>query len=230
MKDQRYLEFQATLDEIASRLASISGYDRLKSTIEDVADWDGFQAIFAQINTTLWFKEKGLLKEIEPRLPHREGYADILLSFSGQDIYCEVTSPESIQKSLESETEGETEKVQNLLKKQPWISKQEAEHEIKHDRIKRTLLEKTNKQLPRNYPGILVLETGKSMVFTFDTKEIARKLFPSRPQVMLIMLWSLERGSQIGKAPFLFVNPNSPYQNIGQELLEYLGLDNKVIS
>lgn len=110
------------------------------------------------------------------------------------------------------------------------MSKQDAEHEIKQDRITRILLGKTNKQLPPNYPGILALETGKSMVFTFDTKKIAQKLFPSRPQVMLIMLWSLERGSQIGEAPFPFVNPNSPYQNIGQKLLKYLGLDNKVIS
>jgi len=233
MKDERYLEFRATLEKSSSGLASVNGYDRLQSSIEDVADWDGFQAIKAQIDITLWFKQKSLLKEIEPELPYRVGNADTLLSFSQQDIYCEVTSPESLQKSIESKEskkQSEAKKVQILLKKQPWMSKQDAEHEIKQDRITRSLLEKTNKQLPRNYPGILALETGKSMVSTFDTKKIARKLFPSRPQVMLIMLWSLERGSQIGEAPFPFVNPNSPYQNIGQKLLEYLGLDNKVIS
>ncbi len=110
------------------------------------------------------------------------------------------------------------------------MSEQDAEHEIRKDRITRNLLAKTRRQLPPNHPGILALETGKSMVFTFDTKKIAQKLFPSRPQVMLIMLWSLERGSQIGEAPFWFINPNSPYQNIGQKLLEYLGQDNKLIS
>ena len=73
--------------------------------------------------------------------------ADILLSFSEQDIYCEVTSPESLQKSIESKKQSEAKKVQNLLKKQPWMSKQDAEHEIKQDRITRFLLEKTNKQL-----------------------------------------------------------------------------------
>jgi hypothetical protein len=110
------------------------------------------------------------------------------------------------------------------------MSKQDAEHELKRERAVRNLLDKTNHQLPPNHPGVLALETGKSMVFTFDTEKIAQKLFPSRPQVMLIMLWSLERGSQIGEAPFPFINPNSPYQNIGQKLLEYLGLNNKVIS
>ena len=230
MKDQRYLEFQATLGEMASGLVSINGYDRLKSSIEDVADWDGFQAIIAQIDTTVWFKDRGILKEIEPCLPHRAGYADILISFSEQDIYCEVTSPESLQKSMESKKQNEAKKVQNLLKKQPWMSKQDAEHELKINSAVRNLLDKTKHQLPPNHPGILALETGKSMVLSFDVKRIAEKLFPSRPQVTLIMLWSLERGSQIGEAPFWFVNPNSPYQNIGQKLLEYLGQDNKVIS
>lgn len=230
MKDERYLQFQTTLEKIAAGLTLVNGYDRLISLIKGVASWDEYMEIRAQINTTQWFKEKGLIKEIEPKLPYREGYSDILLSFSEQDIYCEVTSPESLQKSIESKKQNEVKKVQNLLKKQPWMSKQDAEHEIEINRITRKLLEKTNKQLPLNYPGILALETGKSMVFTFDTKKIAQKLFPSRPRVMLIMLWSLEKGSQIGEAPFPFVNPNSPYQNIGQKLLEYLGLDNKVIS
>ncbi len=230
MKDERYLQFQTTLEKIAAGLTLVNGYDRLISLIKGVASWDEYMEIRAQINTTRWFKEKSLIKEIEPKLPHREGYSDMLLSFSEQAIYCEVTSPESIQKSIESKKQNEVKKVQNLLKKQSWMSEQDAEHEIRKDRITRNLLAKTRRQLPPNHPGILALETGKSMVFTFDTKKIAQKLFPSRPQVMLIMLWSLERGSQIGEAPFCFVNPNSPYQNIGQKLLEYLGLDNKVIS
>ncbi len=229
MKDPRYLEFRATLGKMSVGLASVKGYDKLERFLRGTFDWDQFQEALAQIDVTLWFKRANLLKEVEPELPHRVGNADFLLSFSQQDIYCEVTSLESLQKSIESKKQSEAKKVQILLKKQPWMSKQDAEHEIKQDRITRSLLEKTNKQLPRNYPGILALETGKSMVFTFDTKKIAQKLFPSRPQVMLIMLWSLERGSQIGEAPFPFVNPNSPYQNIGQKLLKYLGQDSKVI-
>jgi len=230
MKDERYLQFQTTLKKIAVRLASINGYDRLESSIENVADWDGSQAIKAQINITLWFNDKGILKEIEPKLPLREGYSDILLSFSEQDIYCEVTSPESLQKSIESKKQNEAKKVQNLLKKQPWMSKQDAEHELKRERTVRNLVDKTKHQLPPNHLGVLALETGKSATFIFDVRKVAPQLFKSRPQLVLIMLWSLERGSQIGEAPFWFVNPNSPYQNIGQKLLEYLGQDNKVIS
>jgi hypothetical protein len=112
------------------------------------------------------------------------------------------------------------------------MSKLDAEHEIKQDRITRTLLGKINKQLPRNYPGILALETGKSMVFAFDTKKIAQKLFPSRPQVILIMLWSLERGGTVGQppleAPFWFLNRNSHFGDTGQGLLKYLEQEQKV--
>jgi len=230
MKDPRCPEFRATLKKESAGLASVKGYDRLKSRLNSVTDWDSYKEMSAQIGITLWFKEKSLLKEIEPELPHREGNADALLSFSEQDIYCEVTSPESLQKSIASKKQSEAKKVQNLLKKQPWMSKQDAEHELKIERAVRNLLDKTKRQLPPNHPSILALETAKSMVFTFDTKKMAHKLFPSRPQVMLIMLWSLERGSRIGEAPFWFINPNSPYQNIGQKLLKYLGQDNKVIS
>ena len=232
MKDERYLKFQATLEKESSDLASVKRYDRLISTIKGVASWDEYMEIRAQINITKWFKEKSLLKEIEPELPHRKGNTDALLSFSEQDIYCEVTSPESLQKSIESKKQSEANKVQKLLKMQTWMSKQDAEHEIKQDRITRILLGKTNKQLPPNYPSILALETGKSMVFTFDTKEIAQKLFPSRPQVILIMLWSFERGGTIGKppleAPFWFLNRNSHFRGTGRGLLKYLQQEHKV--
>jgi len=230
MKDERYLQFQATLGKSLAGLASVKGYDRLKSRLHNVTDWDSYKEMSAQIDITLWFKEKSLLKEIEPELPQREGNADALLSFSQQDIYCEVTSPESLQKSIESKKDNKVEKVQNLLKKQPWMSKQDAEHELKIERAVRNLLDKTKRQLPPNHPGVLALETGKSATFSFDVRKIAPQLFKSRPQLVIIMLWSLERGSQIGEAPFWFINPNSPYQNIGQKLLEYLGQDNKVIS
>jgi len=47
MKDNRYLQFQATLEKSSIGLAYVRGYDRLISSIRDVADWDGFQAISA---------------------------------------------------------------------------------------------------------------------------------------------------------------------------------------
>jgi hypothetical protein len=232
MKDERYLEFQATLEKESAELASVKGYDRLISTIKGVASWDEYMEIRAQINITKWFKEKSLLKEIEPGLPQRKGNTDALLSFSEQDIYCEVTSPQSLQKSIESRKQSEANKVQNLLKTQPWMSKLDAEHKIKQDRITRILLGKTNKQLPRNYPGILALETGKSMVFTFDTKEIAQTLLPTRPQVILIMLWSLEREGAIGQppleAPFWFLNRNSHFRDTGRRLLKHLKQEHKI--
>lgn len=223
MKDNRYLQFQATLEKSSIGLADVQGYDRLVSSIRGVADWDGFQAILAQIKTTSWFKEKNLLKEIEPKLPHREGFADILFTFSNQDIYCEVYSLESLVKSIEAgKQDGDDERIESKRQKLPYLSKLDIEHEIKKDRIIRNLLEKTNKQLPKNHPGILALETGRAMVFQLEVKEIAKKLFNNRPHMMLIMLWSLERGSGIGEPPFLFVNQKSNYQNIGQELLKYL--------
>ena len=231
MKDNRYLQFQATLEKNSIGLAYVKGYDRLQSSIRDVADWDGFQAISAQIKTTSWFKDKEILKEIEPPLPHREGYADILISFSQQDIYCEVSSLESPFKSIEATRQDiNNAKIEIKLQKRPYLTKQDIEHEIKNDRIIRNLLIKTNKQLPINHPGILALETGRAMVYLLEVKkEIAKKLFNKRPQVMLIMLWSLERGSDIGEAPFWFVNPKSQYQNIGQELLKYLGASPSLI-
>jgi hypothetical protein len=234
MKDPRYLEFRATLEKMSVGLTSVKGYDKFKRFLRGTSDWDQFQEALAQIDITLWFKDKGILKEIEPELANSMGKADILLTFSQQDIYCEVTSFQSIAKSIESLTKDGDNKIeskfQKVRKAQPWITRHDIENETQVNRIAKNLLEKTKKQLPPNYPSILALETGKSQVYCYKIKEVAKKLFPKRPQVTLIMLWSLEKGSQIGEAPFWFVNPNSPYQNIGQELLEYLGQDNKVIS
>lgn len=234
MKDPRYLKYRAALEKSSAGLASVNGYDKIISRIKGVTDWEEYTAISAQINVTLWFKNKNILKKIEPELPHREGYADILLSFPNQDIYCEITSFQSIIKSIESKEDIEEIKIQNKLRKirkgQPWLTNQGIDNEIKIDKIVRNLLEKTNRQLPLNQPGILALETGKAAVFHHTIKEVAAKLFKKRPQVILIMLWSLEKGSRIGKAPFWFVNPNSPHQNIRKELLKYLGQENKVMS
>ncbi len=109
------------------------------------------------------------------------------------------------------------------------MTQQDAENEIEIDRIVRILLKKTSKQLPANHPGILALDGGKGAVFVHKIKRVAKNLLPQRPQVILIMLWTLERGSQMGEPPFWFTNSNSPYQNIGQELLKYLGQNNKAL-
>lgn len=82
MKDPRYLQYQEVLRKSLACLASVNGYNKLKTRINCVADWDEYRAISAQIDATQWFKDKNLLKEIEPELPHRLGYADMLLSFS----------------------------------------------------------------------------------------------------------------------------------------------------
>ena len=228
MKEPRYLEYRAYLKEISAGLASSNGYDKIESRIKGVTDWEEYRAISAQINVTLWFKNKNILKEIEPELPHRVGSADILLAFSNHDIYCEVTSLESLAKTMESKNQDKGKKILHKLKNQPWLTELGAENEITIDKIVRNLLEKTKKQLPPEYPGIIVLDTGKAAVFHHTIKDVGKKVFPQRNQVALIMLWSLEKGSQIGEAPFWFVNPSSPYQNIGRELLKYLGQGNNV--
>ena len=230
-EESRYKPYQylPTLEKMLAELSSVTGYDRLAYLLRGASDWDGYNEFLAQIDITLWFKQKSLLKEIEPRLPCSAGVGDILLAFSQQDIYCEVTSRESFQKSIESPKGNKGQRIQNLFKREPWMTQQDVENEIEIDIILRKLLEKTKKQLPSSHPGILAFDAGKGWVFHHQVERVAKKLFPQRLQLMLVMLWTSERGSQIGEPPFWFVNPNPPYQNIGQELLKYLGQDNKVL-
>ena len=200
-----------TLEKRLAQLASVNGYNRLKPLLRGAVDWDKYEEVLAQIDITLWFKDKDIIKGIEPELPHRKGYGDVVLYFSQQDIYCEVNSFESLARSIESKTE------------------QDVKNELKIKRTVRNLLDKTKRQLPPNYPGLLALETVKAVKFHHEIREVACRIFPKRPQIALIMLWSGEFGTKIGEPPFWFVNPSSPYQNIGQELLKYLGQDNKVL-
>ncbi|MFC2033586.1 hypothetical protein ACFLUB_03630 [Chloroflexota bacterium] len=86
---------------------------------------------------------------------------------------------------------------------------------------------KTKKQIPTSHPGILALETGKAAIFSPEVDEIAKNLFKNRQQLILIMLWSLDRGSAIGEPPFWFNNPKSKYQRIGQDFLSYFKQDYK---
>jgi len=167
-----------------------------------------------------------MVKEIEPRLPNSRGKADILLAFLQQDIYCEVSSRQSLEKSITFKKGNDTQKVQNLLKREPWMTQQDAENKIEIDRVLRKLLIETHRQLPKNHLGILALDAGKGTLYVHKIKRVAKKLLPQRQQVMLIMLWTSERGSQLGGPPFWFLNQSSPFQDISQELLKYLGQEN----
>ena len=102
MKDSRHLEFHKKLENDSTGLSSVKGDGRLVSLINRVVYWDDFMSTSAQIKTTLWFKDRKILKEIEPLFPHRAGYTDVLISFSEYDIYCEVCSFESIFKTSKS--------------------------------------------------------------------------------------------------------------------------------
>jgi hypothetical protein len=222
MKDSRYLQFQDVLRKNLVSLANIKGHDRLETRINAVTNWDGYMDILFQINVTRWFKDKNLnlIKQIEPALTHREGFGDILLTFLKEEIYCEATSLNSTR--LSKKCDFDNKRVKNKHKKQPYLTKLEIGHEIINDRITRIILDKTKRQLPEDYPGIFAIGTGRAAVFLYDFKSIAKKVFINRPNIVSIMLWSLERGSDIGEAPFCFRNPNSKYPDIGGDLLKYL--------
>ncbi len=146
-------------------------------------------------------------------LSHREGKADILLSLNGQDIYCEITSFQSIIKSINV--------VDNNRKKNRHRGK------VKIDRIIRNLLRKTSRQLPPDHPGILALHALKSGIFAFDVRLIAQRLLPQRLQVALIALWSGEgTGPDINwDIPTLFIiNRRSQYRYIGEALLQCMNV------
>jgi len=227
-----------TLEKRLAGLTSVTGYGRLCSRLRVASNWDEYQEFLAQIDITLWFKDKGIVKEIEPELANSMGKADILLTFFQQDIYCEVTSFQSIAKSIESKAKSEEKKIRELRKRQPWKTEQDVEHELKIKRAVRNVLDKTKRQLPSNHPGILALETGKSAMFGFDIREVAQKLLPSRPQVVLIILWSWESDGgdnsdlrwERNTPSFCFINGGSKFRQIGEGLLESLGLKGDVVA
>ena len=220
-----------TLEKRLAGLTSVTGYGRLCSRLRVASDWDEYEEFLAQIDITLWFKDKGIVKEIEPELANSMGRADILFTFSQQDIYCEVTSFQSIAKSIESKAKSEEKKIRELGKRQPWKMEQDVEHELKIKRAVRNLLDKTKRQLPSNHPGILALETGKSAIFYHDIRNMAQRLFPHRPHVALIMHWGWEG---VGEPTWdsiptaFFVNGNSGFRNIAEALLEFLNLKGEI--
>ena len=219
------------LEQRLARLETVSGYCRLKPLLRGASNWDEYQEFLTQIDITLWFQDKGIIRGIEPKLPQRIGNTDILLSFSQEDIYCEVTSLQSLLKMFESKTLSDGNKIQRRLEKlkrgQPWLTKQHVENEIERNRIIRNLLDKTRKQLPSNHPGILALDTTKSAKFTHDVKLIAEKLLPQRPQIMFVALWSWEGFGEPSweKIPsYFYINSKSEFRKVGETLLEHLGL------
>jgi hypothetical protein len=164
------------------------------------------------------------------------GNADILLSFSQQDIYCEVASFQSIIKALESKGESEDIKIQKRLQKlrkaQPWLTKQDVEEEFEINRAVRNLLDKTKRQLSPNHPGILALDTAKSVKFAYKIRLIADSLLRQRLQIALIVLWSLEGDAALdwGENPSsFFINGRSEFRKIAEALLKHLGLKGEVV-
>lgn len=227
-----------TLEKRLAELTSVTGYYRLKPLLRGASDWDEYQEFLAQVDITLFFKHESLLKEIEPELVNSKAKADILLTFSQEDIYCEITSFQSIAKSIGSGVKSEDKKIRELRERQPWKIGQDIEHELKIKKAVRNLLDKTRRQLPLNNLGILSLEAGKSAVFDLDVRKMASKLFKNRPQLALIMLWSWEspahndseRLSWGRKKPgFCYVNPISKFQVIGEALLKHLNLNSEVV-
>jgi hypothetical protein len=209
------------LESLLQQLIKVEGYDRLGSPLRKTKDWDQYQEVLAQINATVWFAQKGLLKEIEPGLPHRRGRCDAKLSFAEQEIYCEVWAPQAFMTTYEAKKTEIAGKVA-ALREQLFMSQQDAEHEIRNKSIEGTLRDKTTRQLPPDQHGLLWIDGAKGWLFGFDVKTIAKRLFPSRPQIALIMLWNGERGSQIGEPPFCFVNSVSSFQDIARRLLLHL--------
>ena len=226
-----------TLEKRLAELVLVTGYDKLAPLLKGASDWDKYQEALAQIDITLWFNQKNLLKEIEPRLPHRVGNADFLLSFSQQDIYSEVGSFQSIIKSIESKAKSEEKRIQKRLRElrkgQPWRTEQHVENELEIERAVRSLLDKTKRQLPPNHPGILALDTTKSAKFAYDIRSIANKLLPQRPQVTLIGLWSWEGVEETlnwDKNPTcFFINGGSRFQEIGEALVQFLSVKGEII-
>lgn len=212
-----------------ARLSCVPGFDKLQKGLRS-ANWAQYYETLTQIDISIWFSQRHLLKEIEPELPHRRGNCDLLISLKLGDIYCEVTS----RRFPQVNSQIPVEEIQRVQKGQPWLTEQDLTYQQEIESVLRSLRAKAKRQLPPNSPGILVLETGRAAFFRWQSKDLADKLFAGEsqspiPQVILIMLWSLERGSDIGEAPFWFLNRNSQFKTFGLGLLKYLGQAHKAV-
>lgn len=234
-------EHLPTLEARLAKLESIDGYERLGSLLRGAGDWDQHQETLAQLDATLWFKEKGVLREIAPVLPTTTGNADALLCWGEEHIYCEVTSFQSIAKAFDSSTEHAKGRIQmrirQLRQREPWKTKEDLEHELHIRRAVRNLLSKTKKQLPVDCPGILAIDTGKSAVFHGDVSTIARQLFPSRSHVVFILLWSWESdepedadsGWKKCAPTYCFVNTGSRFWPLVETMPDSMGVRTELV-
>jgi hypothetical protein len=202
-----------TLERRLVALANVSGYEKLKPLLQRAASWDNYQEALAQLDITLWFQQKGLVKEIEPKLTHRIGNADILLLFNNQSIFCEISAPRYSFRSGK-----DADKIKDL----------EIQNEgIKIDKVTNYLSDKVDRQLPPNEFGIIALDVNKSDIFAFDMRLIAEKLLPKKLQIALIALWSAE-----GRGEFktwdiptvFFINRKSKYQHKSEALIQFLDI------
>lgn len=212
-----------------SQLSCFSGFSKLQKGLRSSNGHEYYETRI-QIKMSVWFAQHHLLKEIEPKLDDKGGSCDMILSLKEQPIYCEATSLRF--SGVNNKTTAA--QMQRLQKEQPWLTEQAIEYQGKIKAVLQSLRDKARRQLPSIAPGILVLETGRAMFFYCQTKDLANKFFASTsqattPHVILIMLWSSEGGSQIGEAPFWFVNRNSHFKAIGQALLKYLGQEHKAV-
>lgn len=225
-----------------AQLSSFPGFSKLQKGMRS-SNWNQYYEALAQIEVSVWFAQHHLLEEIEPDLPHRTGSCDLLLSLGGQHIYCEVTS----LTFPKVDSEKTAAQVQRLRKKRPGLTEPDIkqrlltelgiQHQYQINNMLRGLRGKIRRQLPPDFPGILALQTGRAGFSTPQTKDLAKELFAATsqaptPQVILIMLWSLERGGTIGQpveeAPFWFPNRNSRFKDACRELLKYLKQEHRV--
>jgi hypothetical protein len=201
-KLQNESKFLQSLDSQLAELSCVPGFDKLEKGLRRTS-WEEVDETLVQIDTTIWFSQRHLLKEIEPELPHRRGSCDLLISLKQNDIYCEVTS----RRSPQGNSQIPVKKIQKAQKRQPWRTELDLTCQLEIGYVLQSLHQKAKDQLPLSSPGILALETNRAMIFQRQTKDLADKLFASKsqspvPQVILIMLWNLERGSNVGEGPF----------------------------
>jgi len=229
MQHHEVSQYLSNLNSKLVQLEPFPGFPKLGPGIK-AKDWQQYYETLAEIKADIWFAERGLLKEIQPELSHTRGRGDILILLSGQLIYCEVTARRFPNESDEKDDRKEA-RLKKLREEQPWATQADLDDQDEIRKMLGHLRGKTRRQLPPNFPGILVLDTGRAMFYQQSTKKLAGRLFASQDtsQVILIMLWSLERGSQIGEPPFWFVNRRSCFHDIGLALLKSLGQEQNIV-
>jgi hypothetical protein len=155
---ERHLPY---LETLLTKASDLNGYERLGAILRRASDWDQHQEFIAQVEITLCFKKLLLVQEIESELPHRKGSVDIKAAFDNKTTFCEITSLQSLEKSLKSQISEKAiqQKINAATKRGLHMSEEEAKEEIEDKNSAKVLLEKTKKQLPQEFPGFLAVET-----------------------------------------------------------------------